>query len=415
MKVFSFYKTVRNRLIGSYLQRTTDYYERTKIELNFNFSIFVFITILPTGVSFLFQGLIEIAIPVLISVLFTFIQFLVLIIGHNVRLASFILSYSILGLYFYNLFFVENQIFFGAPIWITIQLMLLVFNLGLVVGIVTGLVSAILFVVYFHVKFLSDLQFIVDSGEQVLTSLFPEFFIGFSMIIYLLHTFFKATRRSETHLMKINEELENQNVLIARQRDEKSILLQEVHHRVKNNLQVIRSLIRLREDELSDPTSKDIFTNTQQRISAMALIHERMYKVPDLADISMKEYLTDFLYELIRQYSNQQQVELKTEIVFNQIDPNNLVPFGLILNELVSNSLEHGIQDYGVIQVKIREVEDQVFVDYKDSGIGFQSGYEEGFGSELIRILTDQLNGELKCDHSHETGVFFQFVFPKLG
>lgn len=415
MKIRSFYDKLRDRSIGPYLARTTDYYERTKIQLNFNFSLFVFATIIPSGISFLYNGLTVTAIPVLVSALFTLFQFLVLIRWQNVRLASIILSYSVLGTYFYGLFFIEDQLYFGAPMWITIQLILLVFNLGFRYGMITALVSAALLVVYFQTKFLTDLAFVVAKGSEAVTPLYPEFFIGFSMMIYLLHTFFKATRNAEQNLKKTNQELESQNGLILRQRDEKTILLQEVHHRVKNNLQVVRSLIRLREDEVSDETSKAIFFDTQQRISAMALIHERMYKVPDLAHISMKNYLTDFLYELIRQYSHHQVVQLNAEIDLDEIDANNIVPFGLILNELVSNSLEHGIQEAGLIHLSVARGDGSVVVVYRDSGIGFQPGYQEGFGSELIRILTDQLNGTLHIDHAISPGVYFQFEFPSLG
>lgn len=100
----------------------------------------------------------------------------------------------------------------------------------------------------------------------------------------------------------------------------------------------------------------------------------------------MKFIFIDFLIELIWQYSNNQSVELKSDIKLSYIDANNLVPFGLILNELVSNSLEHGIEENGVISVKIQEDLDQVFFDYSDSGVGFKKDYVEGFGSELIRL-----------------------------
>lgn len=129
----------------------------------------------------------------------------------------------------------------------------------------------------------------------------------------------------------------------------------------------------------------------------------------------MKFIFIDFLIELIWQYSNNQSVELKSDIKLSYIDANNLVPFGLILNELVFNTLEHGIEENGVISVKIQEDLDQVFFEYRDSGVGFIKDYVEGFGSELIRILTEQLNGELKSDLSLEKGVLFQFIFPKLG
>lgn len=407
------YHSIKNWFIGSYLSKTTDFYERTKIELNFSFSFFISLALLPAALYLLSVQLWAVGFPVLLSVLITILQLFILKFFQNIKLSSFLFSYSILSFYFINLFIVEDVIFIGAPIWIIIQLLLITFNLGLYWGIGTTLLSVTLFGIYINTKMISDLGYLIEN-PQLLSSLIPEITVGFSVIIYLLFVFFKTSRNAEQQLLQTNKALTLKNVLIEKQHTEKEVLLQEVHHRVKNNMQIISSLIRLQDQEINDPTISHVFNQAQQRIMAIAMIHERMYKAPELNDFKLVEYIESLSADILRQYSNKQEINLTVQGEDIHITHSNIVPLGLILHELIANSVIHGIKETGEINIHLKNSTPNLSIEYYDSGIGFKENYTPGFGTNLIRILSEQLNAELVFKTELNKGVSYIFTFEEL-
>ncbi|MCJ7813450.1 response regulator [bacterium] len=157
---------------------------------------------------------------------------------------------------------------------------------------------------------------------------------------------------------------------------EKELLLKEIHHRVKNNLQVITSLLHLQSYHIKDPKTLEMFKESQDRVRSMALVHEKLYRSPDLAKIDFAQYIKSLTHGLYRSYSiDPKQIELKSKVedVFLSIDM--AVPCGLIVNELVSNSLKHGFppqwEGKGRIGIVLRRKgDDQIELIVKDNGIG---------------------------------------------
>lgn len=219
---------------------------------------------------------------------------------------------------------------------------------------------------------------------------------------------------------KALEMLKTQNESIKRQKDEKEVLLKEIHHRVKNNLQVINSLIRLQCAYTDDQVALDLFDECQNRIISMALIHEKMYESSDLSNISIKEYVSELAQNLLRSYRLNQHIELKVDVSIDHLTLDTLVPLGLMLNEMISNSLKHAFNDQkeGEISVSLHRTENEMFdLVVGDNGVGLPTDFNfksaHTLGMELIVTLTSQLDGEISRMKDRE-GSFFRVVFKGL-
>ena len=190
---------------------------------------------------------------------------------------------------------------------------------------------------------------------------------------------------------------------------EKEILLQEVHHRVKNNLQVISSLMSLQKSFVDDPKLIQILEESQSRIATMSYIHESLYRNTDFSSISFAEYLERLSTNLISSYSTpdcEVKLETKLENVFLALD--QAIPSGLIVNELVSNALKHAFigKKEGSITLSISKTpykedadKEKIEIEVSDNGVGLPDNFNlkknDSLGLYLIQALTEQLNAEL--------------------
>jgi PAS domain S-box-containing protein len=201
---------------------------------------------------------------------------------------------------------------------------------------------------------------------------------------------------------------------------EKETLLKEIHHRVKNNMQLISSLLQLQSGYIRDPVALTAFREGQSRIRSMALIHEKLYQSASLARIDFSEYVRSLVSILMRTYNTRPDavaVELRIDSISLNLD--TAIPFGLILNELISNSLKHAFPDErrGVILVKLGRRTDGGFeLLVKDNGVGVPDGFDwtqsKTLGSRLIHILTNQLEGETSIATTE--GFEFRLHFTEL-
>jgi len=222
---------------------------------------------------------------------------------------------------------------------------------------------------------------------------------------YLLSQFLKQTDKAKYDSIQSNFELQKQF-------DEKSIMLKEIHHRVKNNLQVITSLLRLQLYKLNDSENTQAFEESINRISSMALIHEQMYQGDKVKDIKLDVYIRDLTKNLRDSYANAQSVELKIISDVDSISLNSIVPLSLILNELISNSLKHAFknENEGIISIQfIKQKNKSITLIYSDNGIWKAPKSEDSFGLELIETFTEQLEGKFTLDTSNGTKYTFQF------
>ncbi len=200
---------------------------------------------------------------------------------------------------------------------------------------------------------------------------------------------------------------------------EKEVLLKEIYHRVKNNLQVISSLLNLQSAYIKDPEDMAIFQQSQQRIASMALVHEKMYQSPDLAKINLNEYVQDLVSSLCTCY------EFNTNIISININVeqdislglDTAIPCSLIIHELVSNSLKHAFtgERAGEINIEIKKSSvNKIALVVRDNGQGLPSNFNfnntASLGWELIDALSSQLSGDITINS--DIGVKFQIDFP---
>ena len=240
-------------------------------------------------------------------------------------------------------------------------------------------------------------------------------------ILGLLYLYYKFKLSSEIERnQRLEQAVLSRTAEIAKERDTNAILLKEVHHRVKNNLQIIISLLNLQSRFISDSKLIDVFSEIQNRVRSMSLIHEKMYKTKDLKTVDIREYITDLSESLLNTYRLGQKVELDVEVGVNRFKSDTLTPLGLIINEVISNALKYAFQEdkTGRIFVKITKREDGRFrLLIGDNGIGMPEeiamGNVDSFGTELIAALSEQLNGTIKL-LPNQAGTVYQVDFEDV-
>lgn len=197
---------------------------------------------------------------------------------------------------------------------------------------------------------------------------------------------------------------------------EKELLLKEIHHRVKNNLQVISSLLGMQSQTVTDGQAREAYADSIRRIRSMAMVHENLYRSDDLSQINFQEYLLTMTRELGRSL-HRDGIELRVDAENITLGIDTAVPCGLIVNELVSNALKHAFpkRDNGIVVVTFKRLnESTLLLEVHDNGIGFPRGSDfrsmSSMGMSIIRTLTDQISGTIKLDSS--AGTRFSIVYP---
>jgi PAS domain S-box-containing protein len=199
---------------------------------------------------------------------------------------------------------------------------------------------------------------------------------------------------------------------------EKDVLLREIHHRVKNNMQVISSLLSLQAQKFRDKDVTEAFRESQGRIRSMALVHEKLYQTRDLSHIDFSDYVQSLTASLFRAYQvNPEKVKLKMDLDKVRLDINTSIPCGLILNEIVLNSLKHAFPGdrKGEICVELREKKEGLIrLTVKDDGVGFPPGIDirntDTLGLQIVTLLTDQLDGKVEVRSEGGTAVTLTFL-----
>lgn len=195
------------------------------------------------------------------------------------------------------------------------------------------------------------------------------------------------------------EESERKTRQVKESLQEKETLLREVHHRVKNNMQMTASLLRMQMDGIDDERNRGHFTDALSRITAMALVHELLYESPRISRVDPRTYIEDLLSQLLSTIG-EARVKRKIEIDAPELGPSRILPLGLIVNELVSNSIKYAIQGEhsGEIIITLSKMRPQeLLLEYSDSGPGLPAGIDphntDTLGLNLIVSLSEQLGG----------------------
>lgn len=197
---------------------------------------------------------------------------------------------------------------------------------------------------------------------------------------------------------------------------EKEVLLKEVHHRVKNNLQIVSSMLNLQMDQITDERALRLFKESQSRVRSIALFHEKLYQAKDLAHVDVAEYLKSVTTGLFVAYGvNPERITLAMHVDQIELSVDAAISCGLIVNELVSNALKHAFtgRDKGTIEIAMRADGDGALLEVMDDGVGLPEGLELGhpntLGLRLVSILAEQVQGQLEVDGAQGTRFRLRF------
>jgi two-component sensor histidine kinase len=223
-------------------------------------------------------------------------------------------------------------------------------------------------------------------------------------------------------LAKTNEVLEEE--VLQRQEaekklkgsyDEKVLLLKEIHHRVKNNLQIIASLLNLQSRYITDEKTLAALRESQNRVKAMALVHEKLYRSEDISHVSLNDYIRFLGTGLFQFYDAKLRgIQFTLDIHEVNVDIDAAIPLGLILNELISNSLKYAFPEgrKGEITISVKKEDHTLTVLYRDNGIGIPGNLDwrdtKSLGLRLVNTLVDQMNGTVDLDRS--SGTLFTLI-----
>lgn len=210
----------------------------------------------------------------------------------------------------------------------------------------------------------------------------------------------------------LGEELENSTISLK----EKEQLLKEVHHRVKNNLQIISSLLNLQSEHIKDEKFLSMIRESKNRISSMALIHEMLYVTKDFSQININTYISKLSQSIYQSfYMRESNIVFEYDIdasLFFEID--RMIPIGLILNEIISNSLKYAFpKKKGIITIHFSKKDNSYLLIVKDNGIGIPEKFDyktsKSLGIQLINMLSEQLDGDLVF--GNDGGAYYKLSF----
>jgi PAS domain S-box-containing protein len=206
---------------------------------------------------------------------------------------------------------------------------------------------------------------------------------------------------------------------MAEEAQKKELLLKEIHHRVKNNLQVIASLLNLQSRNFHETDIKNAFAESQSRVRAMAIAHEKLYMSKDLENIDTADYIRNLTNYLLQSYKlgiGKVSHEVDVDEIYLDID--KIIPMGLIINELITNSLKYAfnVGEQGVVKVSLKDVDTSLVLTISDNGKGLPEGINifntNSLGMQLVTTLVEQLGGKLELDRS--SGTSFTITFNNL-
>ncbi|MFD2888283.1 sensor histidine kinase [Chitinophaga cymbidii] len=314
---------------------------------------------------------------------------------------------------------------FGTIIYLIVMLLTIMqmvipprFQLWLLFGILYAIIFILLVLEYLHpdwvVPYHSRVERLLDHGIGIL---YTVFFITVVIVVFRRSYIRERNqvRRQNEDLLLLKAELE-QSVALANDRHERiQIILKELHHRVKNNLQVISSLLALQYNRMEDDAARASLEASRTRIEAMALIHKGLYQNEDVSAVEIGQYLASLAGSLAGSFGYGSEV-IKIDVQLQQdlLDIDRAIPLGLIVNELVSNAFKHAFSGIEQPQVRITLIQrgHGLELQVADNGRGLQDMDDlqkpGSFGMKLVRTLVLQLNAQLHVEHNK--GTIFRIV-----
>lgn len=389
-----------------------DFFEEARYILAYRMNLFLMISLgFLSVVLYTFYGPIH---SVMTFIGFIFVAVSLMLIRKTKKYRFFTIMVNLMGGSFciLTLYVVDDQPHVVDGLWMTINILFAFLALGKYWGIALSLVHACVLSMFYIFNFSGQLEIMQAMTDEQLIGLGVNAIICFLIIMYLSWQNIMTNKFASNQLNEAKEKLQGQFDVITKQNDEKTVMLKEIHHRVKNNLQVITSLLRLQSRELENEEAISKFKDTTNRVMAMSMIHEKMYQSEQLSKIDIKDYFESLAADLLGSYQTHEPIDVRIECDVNSIGMRPIVPLALIFNELFSNSIKHAFPEIQkpVIEIKlIREQDGSFIFNYSDNGNWIETGKANSFGLDLIRTLTEQLDGTLSIQKENITQFMFRF------
>lgn len=327
---------------------------------------------------------------------------------------SFALYFNLFGaiMCLITLFGIQGQPHLIDGLWMIINILFTFMSVGKSWGVFIALVHGISLSSFYFFTFNSQIPMIHDLTNGQLFGVSINVFFCFMIVIYLSYQNITTNRFAQNNLNEAREKLQIQFDTINKQNEEMTMMLKEIHHRVKNNLQVITSLLRLQSRELENEEAISKFQETTNRVIAMSMIHEKMYQSEELSKINIEEYFNSLSRDLLNSYQVAFPIEIKIYCSIETLGMRPIVPLALIFNELLSNSLKYAFceSQEAKIDIKLQKMDQDNFVlTYQDNGTWKIPTRQDSFGMELIEALTEQLEGTMSFSDTPVTKYLFEF------
>lgn len=233
---------------------------------------------------------------------------------------------------------------------------------------------------------------------------------------------YRNNRKKNLQLAELNDDLSETNLQLDQRNAQNELLLKEIHHRVKNNLETVSSLLELQSAQVKNDEVKSVMQASQSRVQSISILHQKLYQRDDLASIEMKDYFKNLVESVLDTYDAWEQVEVAYDMSEMELDIDTAIPIGLIVNELLTNSLKYAFPDgeKGKVYLSLKAVEQKKLqLVVADNGVGkaaIASSKGTGFGSQLVDLLTRQLNGTMRLDGVDGMRYLFEFeAFNQYG
>lgn len=392
-----------------------DLYETTRLRLTWNIHLLLILALIPLiFVSVYSQPFYSVYYGIALTLIL--VSLVLIKRTGNYRIFSVIVASMLYLMIVISMYKVDTYVHFIEPFWLLVLVMYLYFIHGKIAGGVAILGTIITTIVFLLFFLKASVVNIVDMNMIESLSMGLEFSVCISLVGYILHQFIFLKNHAELELKMMNTALRKEKDIVESRNNEKTILLQEIHHRVKNNLQIVMSLLRMQSTKIESEEAKIHFNDAINRILTMSLIHQKLYESDNLSAIDLSEYLGELASDVLRSSQVPYNIEKSFSIEIPEIGIKTIVPIALIITELISNSAKHAFdnEEHPEIRLSVKHFDnsDQIELKYSDNGTWKESN-RDSFGTQLIEALTEQLEGNCELDFGSE-GTHYIFRFNQL-
>jgi two-component sensor histidine kinase len=387
-------------------------YDQAKYQLTIQLTIFLSVVLFLLSTYFFIidlNGYIQYGAGFFLSL----VSFLILKKTKKFYFTAYLLSYGATLLVSLSVFLERDSLHLIDPLWFISVMIYAFYILGRINGIIITVYSSC--VMFFHFNFLiaENIESVYNQGITYGLFMSFEYLVCILFICYFAIYFIRSVRDAEKMVSSANREIHQKNALLQQQNDEKTLLLQEIHHRVKNNLQIIISLLRMQSNEMESNDAKKDFQEAINRVMSMSLLHQRMYEGNELNGTEIKIYIQKLVDDLIAVYDPNKKINVHIIVQLHHFGMKTSIPVGLMLTELISNSMKYAFSEDGEVTIQILPSNDDYFImTYFDNG-KWKEPKGKSFGVSLIETLTEQLEGTYEFSNNTD-GSLYQFKLKNI-